>query len=811
MHSNPTDLSRVSARKIVALILRSILFTALFLPIASPARPALAATRPVTLTINELDQLGSFDPTTLGDFYAKVTINGNEQDTSEIDFTNPFDGFIIPTGNLLPSPWVVTQNVPSDAVTVPVHIEIWDSDFPDGDDQADINPGAGQAIDLEVNMATGKWSGDVNWPDNCVFGPTDPDSNGAKICFDLNTVSTGGDLDGDGLPDTAEQRGVLDGGNNLVVDLPTFGANPFRKDIFVEADCLVAANHTHCPQQNAISDIVSAFARAPVSNEDGTTGVQLHVDTGALYGAGIIHSVPGPGGVTGTYGDFGGGGNQIPEAGNEIIESFASPKGNGVPFVNLKNVYFNSVREPYFHYVIFGHQTNARQLLNDCTSGETNGVGGHDFMVTLGGLNAASGPCWGVDAGGNSVGTRLEQGGTFMHELGHSLGLRHGGNEAIPNNKPNYLSVMNYSFQMCNVPVSPNGALPGGCDYSRIELLSPGVPLNEDSLDECVGIGGGLGFGPVNWNGNGALEGITDCQPPNNANIPADINGDSIRTLLRGFEDWSELDYLTSIGGAGGTGGTGPIGDEADPQTIQQAQTEMGNLMAPHVVVTKTGPATALPGATLNYTTQAKNQGSGPALVAMLTDTNVDGSSQNYNLGTLVVGDSQTETSSFTLPANACPGDFTGASASVAFKDIVGHALTASGSAPLQILDTVPPTISLSVSPTFLWPPDHKFQDVVATITAADNCDHHPTVTLVSVTSNEPATGFLGNGDQGPDVSNAAFGTDDRTISLRSERGTSGHSTGRIYTITYRVTDASGNTAQATATVTVPTNASKIH
>src|SRR6185369_4859250 len=36
--------------------------------------------------------------------------------------------------------------------------------------------------------------------------------------------------------------------------------------------------------------------------------------------------------------------------------------------------------------------------------------------------------------------------GIVMHELGHNLGLRHGGFEDT-NYKPNYLSVMNYAFQ----------------------------------------------------------------------------------------------------------------------------------------------------------------------------------------------------------------------------------------------------------------------------------------------------------------------------------------------------------------------------
>ena len=34
-----------------------------------------------------------------------------------------------------------------------------------------------------------------------------------------------------------------------------------------------------------------------------------------------------------------------------------------------------------------------------------------------------------------------------MHELGHNLGLRHGGGDNT-NRKPNFLSVMNYAFQL---------------------------------------------------------------------------------------------------------------------------------------------------------------------------------------------------------------------------------------------------------------------------------------------------------------------------------------------------------------------------
>src|SRR5262249_28971018 len=187
----------------------------------------------------------------------------------------------------------------------------------------------------------------------------------------------------------------------------------------------------------------------------------------------------------------------------------------------------------------------------------------------------------------------------------------------------------------------------------------------------------------------------------------------------------------------------------------------MATMLAPGVVITKTGPATARPGDVVNYTVQISNQGHGPALEAVLTDTQPDGGTQVTDLGAVVVGGSKTQTSNFRVPANACPGDDNRAAVSLAFKDFVSNQLSASVSVPLQILDVAAPTLTVSVSPSVLWPPNHKFQDVTATITVTDNCDPHPTVTLVSITSSEPATGVLGNGDQGPDIQGADIGTDD--------------------------------------------------
>jgi uncharacterized repeat protein (TIGR01451 family) len=257
---------------------------------------------------------------------------------------------------------------------------------------------------------------------------------------------------------------------------------------------------------------------------------------------------------------------------------------------------------------------------------------------------------------------------------------------------------------------------------------------------------------------------------------------------------------------ANGGGGSLPVEDEADPETIRESREFMADQLAPGIMVDKTGPATARPGDLLTYTTQIRNQGRGPALQMVLTDMLPDGGTLVEDLNAVVVGGIVTRTSNFTVPLDACPGDFTGANAAVTFKDFVSNQLTASDVAPLQILDVAPPTLTVTVSPTTLWPPNHKFQNITATITVSDNCDPNPVVRLVSVVSNEPETGFLGNGDKGPDIEGAAVGTDDRAFSLRSERGTGKGNTGRVYTITYRATDVSGNVRDIAATVTVPTS-----
>ena len=136
-----------------------------------------------------------------------------------------------------------------------------------------------------------------------------------------------------------------------------------------------------------------------------------------------------------------------------------------------------------------------------------------------------------------------------MHEIGHNLGLRHGGFEDL-NCKPNYLSVMSYSFQFANYV----GTRP--LDYSRSAI----GPLNEAHLNEGAGVGASTPAGlktvygptalglvirvtgqPFDWNRNSYY-----YDPDVNMNINHIGTGDctsSATSVLTGYSDWNNLKY----------------------------------------------------------------------------------------------------------------------------------------------------------------------------------------------------------------------------------------------------------------------------
>ena len=121
----------------------------------------------------------------------------------------------------------------------------------------------------------------------------------------------------------------------------------------------------------------------------------------------------------------------------------------------------------------------------------------------------------------------------------------------------------------------------------------------------------------------------------------------------------------------------------------------------------------------------------------------------------------------------------------------------------MAVRDTTKPTIAVHPQVPLLWPPDHRMVNVPVAWVANDVCDSDPAVVLESVSSSEPDDA-VGNGDGATtgDIAGIDAGTPDTGILLRAERAAGG--AGRVYTLTYRVRDASQNSSQGLAVVAVP-------
>ena len=132
-------------------------------------------------------------------------------------------------------------------------------------------------------------------------------------------------------------------------------------------------------------------------------------------------------------------------------------------------------------------------------------------------------------------------------------------------------------------------------------------------------------------------------------------------------------------------------------------------------------------------------------------------------------------------------------------KDASGN--TATGTQTVTVVDTTKPSVSVSGLPGEVWPPNHGMVRLQPTLTVSDVADVSPAVTL-SVVSNEADDG-LGDGDTAGDI--VVHSPTD--VEVRAER--SGKGNGRTYTLTWTVTDASGNAAVLTAEVTVPKSQGK--
>ena len=334
----------------------------------------------------------------------------------------------------------------------------------------------------------------------------------------------GRDSDGDGLPDEWERHGYTEGG--VFVDLPGMGANPYHKDLFVWMDYMVRPGGTSlAPSQAVIDNIKAVFANAPVANPDGTTGITIHP---------LLKY-------------------QVPFA--ETLGSATDENQVWIDFDALKGLHFPAAYAKSFRYMIWANSYDASS-----SSGLARGIPATNFLVTLGLWEPVGGTDW----------AKL---GTFIHEFGHCLGLTHGGSDH-DNYKPNYLSVMNYFFQITGLyrngvwgDTSQNPLL---FDYQRIDTPT----LDENNLNELAGLGSGAtGYGTryyarvsstvgeysvadasgqIDWNKDNHYE----------TGVKADINDDGVRNQLIAQNNWPHINY--SAGGLLGPAATAADRARAD-------------------------------------------------------------------------------------------------------------------------------------------------------------------------------------------------------------------------------------------------------
>ncbi len=353
------------------------------------------------------------------------------------------------------------------------------------------------------------------------------------------------DTDGDGLLDIWEQNG-LDINCDGVIDLnlPALGAHWQRKDVFVEVDAMVG----RAPTQATLNRVVAAFGAAPnalINNPSGIDGVKLNLIVDPADQNIPLQDFPND------FVEF----HQIKAARFGDAADRASP--------NAANIL--EAKRQVFRYCIFANNWGTT------TSSGLAEVPGNDFMVTLGGWTTPGG-------------TPDQQAATFMHELGHTLGLFHGGHQGDEdkhNFKPNYHSIMNYAWQT-------ESSRPGWTlDYSRQALPT----LNENALDELNGIGGSIAAiaiigplppievvesGPIDWDRDGDFEPLTF--------VTADINRvdpayPATKDILEGSEDWSRLvyDFRGSLNFAAGASPVTTINVERLTQELADRINAIGN------------------------------------------------------------------------------------------------------------------------------------------------------------------------------------------------------------------------------------------
>lgn len=226
------------------------------------------------------------------------------------------------------------------------------------------------------------------------------------------------DTDRDGLADGLE---LLGDGRNF---LAAWGANPLHKDVFVEVDRLNGALRFTGTQSNIVQGLFDDGAAADLKNPDGEDGVAVHLDVGLSSCQPLCSTI---------WGDWGG---------HTYVTDVPAAVKTGDEYIWASTEKMDAWRDNVFRY----------GLGDSGCGGQANG-----FRFGF---------------GNSAMCDPVEQARVFAHELGHTAGLEHGGEQGF-NGKPNYPSLMNYAFPM-SIGFS-NGTLD---------------PLNPTALCETTGAGG---------------------------------------------------------------------------------------------------------------------------------------------------------------------------------------------------------------------------------------------------------------------------------------------------------------------------------
>jgi uncharacterized repeat protein (TIGR01451 family) len=634
----------------------------------APPPAAAAPFTPATVTVTRVIEVDDPDPGPTqgdGDFYAQVQINAFPTQQGPEVSGEDFEPF-----------WTFSNDVDRAvyATTVPVSVTLYDADgFGAGpDDIIDVNPLDGvQSLQFDLELDTGSWTA-VNVPgaplnqacfrgdgDREHFGFTEGGEEG-EICLDFSTISTNGDADGDGLLDGWETVGYdADGDGAIDVDLPGFGADPNHKDLFLELDVMAG----NAPTRADIQAVKAAFAAAPAaagtngaslpggasaaSNPDGLPGINLWVDTGSLSdptasedgaGAGSCGDGVDNGGGDGAdgadadclIGDDLGGGQQIAATGIPSLNS---------AYYAVKSANFDPDRRLVFRYGLSAApgfedgSANGASCLDGVDNGGDGDIDGDDADCWPWGGG------WG-EVGGNDFIEYNHDGGTIMHELGHTLNLRHGGNES-DNCKPNYVSVMNYDLQF---GIRQNG---GGSilDFSPPRTgtgrgAAPLAAMVESSLDETgvldpsdasnqfvfTNASGTKVRNPLNatadYNGDGDAADTSvqvNVDDDDSNGNPADCNNGSSTDSHSGFDDWSAISLQFRQFGDAEDGTVGDVvGPEISLPELEALQEALDSADLAITITDSDDPVAA--GTELTYQLTVTNDGPNPADQLTITD-----------------------------------------------------------------------------------------------------------------------------------------------------------------------------------------------